>query len=322
MRSRKGTRYPLLMAVVLATGAAQVSGGFRELTLAVSSSVDRVLPLEPFPITITLTNETRAPIVACAWLRPGHGALMRLYVQREGGAVREFDPCGPWPFGSVNARERPLAPGERVEEKGMYLYFTLGDEAKAPGYLFPEPGEYWVWGVFSSLDQRDTVQSKKLKVDVLEPDNENRDAYEFLRGLSPATYRDFLTREFWTANREAEQTAFLEKAEECLDRFPASRYSGYLRLTVGQAYVRGMGKGRTVGVAMLEETARKGPELFQSPAWKELVRVACESSELDKARDYLKALEAKDPRGGLTDWARSQLKWAEKKAGKTGGESG
>jgi hypothetical protein len=298
--------------LIVALEGVQGGEGFKDLTFTMTASVRKILPLEPLPIAYEVANKTDHAIESHVYLRLPDG-FIRIYIGKEGEPSERIEPSGPWPYaGYVGPDERELKPGFSAKEVG-YIYNCRGSgyERKGARYLFPEPGRYRLRAELESVDRKETVPSNVLEVEVLQPEGDDAGAYQFLRGLPVENYGNLLLQDMWTSvPKRAED--FLAKSEHILHMFPRSRYASYLRRTVGEAYVRGMGKGKEAGIALLEEAAKDPSELVAPEAFRALIRTTTASEDFGRAKSYLKPIEERYPGGNLAAWARTHIAAAER----------
>ena len=133
---RKSRWFVFMLIFFLGFGALSfaqtpASGGdFTHLTLAIATTKQKFIELEPIPITLTLHNPTAKPILGHTFF-DFHSHLFELFVTRPNGVIQKVEPLSAMsPFTIV--KSRPIAPGERYTIKHLWM-FRLDE-------IFPKPG--------------------------------------------------------------------------------------------------------------------------------------------------------------------------------------
>jgi len=175
-------RYFLLLAALFIVAlhspgrSASISGQFQDFTLTLETAKARYLELQPIPIVITLKNETDETLVGNNALEFGTGYL-QLFVDR-GDGPQEVSVS---PFTkTVVAPPREFKPGEEVK-KTERLNFRLNK-------LFPQPGTYRLHVRLMSSDGKESVSSKPIEVEIVEPDGLDAHALQFIRENDDPAY--------------------------------------------------------------------------------------------------------------------------------------
>ena len=106
-----------IVALMLLCHMALGSNEFAQLTFQISTESPTALPMEPIPITISLSNNTNSSIWACPAIRPDSAnfrpntGICEIFVKSEDGEFEFFPPAG-WLGGSVPIRRKvELDPG-------------------------------------------------------------------------------------------------------------------------------------------------------------------------------------------------------------------
>jgi hypothetical protein len=272
----------LFLGGLVAYADAQGVGTFDQLTLHLASPTTKVLPMEPLPITITLSNQTASTVRGLVFLHPAYG-LMSFKVARNGGPFEPFAATD-WGRKSGARRERSLAPGFRQEES-VYLYHSQASksEGRKAAYLFESPGIYRIQAILSDGDGEKEIESDLLDIQVEEPTGSDAEACRFLKDLPrQPDYDAFLLNDDASGEVMVKQRVFL-------DSFPTSRYARYVRLALGQADCRPKeGKERQEGMRLLQQVSADSNDMFSiqaSTRLAELTRDANDSSKWELYRD-------------------------------------
>lgn len=149
---------------------AQDTGEFQKFTLTLATPKKKYVELQPIPIVITLRNETETTL-------EGHDALafdsgyLKLSVDTGDGPheIRQLSLAR----SNVIAAPREFKPGEEVMLTDR-LNFKLNE-------VFPQPGTYKVQAQLMSSDRKETVSSKPLEIEIVEPVGLDAQALEFIR---------------------------------------------------------------------------------------------------------------------------------------------
>ena len=99
----------------------------------------------------------------------------------------------------------------------------------------------------------------------------------------------------------------LEKQEEFISRFPESRYSRYLYVSLGLTYRKLGGPYLQRGISLLEKAANYEDFIYAPTALGSLVTTRLRQGELEKAKEYLAILKSKFPDSPATRVAASQV---------------
>lgn len=248
-----------LICILFALLKAQELSDFEQLTLEITTNVQEVLPIEPMPITITLSNNTEKPITGHNQIDPGTGFL-KIYVAKADK-----------PFEHFHSSDRPsltgirgddvLKPGYRTSFSGYFFYAHPAnlDKEKNGQYLFEEPGIYRIKATFEDMEGESKIESNVLTVEAKQPTGQDAAAYEFLKNLreeqdEDVYYGNFLLTTFGR-NITPRKQKVLDKKEEFLSRFPKSRYARYVYYSLGENYRLDVGKGVGRGIKLLEKAA-------------------------------------------------------------------
>ncbi|UCG49344.1 MAG: hypothetical protein JSU94_06080 [Phycisphaerales bacterium] len=228
-------RATCILACLLWSGAAgQEVGDFEELTFEIATGVREILPIEPLPITFTLSNNSERPIKAHSAIRPGYG-FVRLYIASENGPFERFyssdDACI-----SLIGKEDVLKPGFR-DSVSTYVFYAQPrnlDKENVGKYLMESPGTYRLKAEFANGRDERTIESNTLTIRAAEPTGQNAAAYRFLKNLQRSEREDVYYGSFLL--HPPDRAKELAKQEEFVRRFPRSRYTRYIHYAWGQRY--------------------------------------------------------------------------------------
>jgi len=291
--------FVILAFVFCPLGMCQQSGSFKELTLKITTTVQEVLPMEPMPITITLSNDTETPITGHIQIDPGYG-ILKIYVAKADKLFEQFHSADRPTLTGIRG-ENVLKPGFRTSVS-VYLFYAHPpnlDKDKKGQYLFESPGVYYVKAIFEDLEGEKKIESNMLTIEVKRPSGEDTAAYEFLRNLKEKQekdiyYRDFLLTTFGHSISPRDQKV-LDKKEEFLSQFPNSRYARYVYYSLGDNYRLGVGKGVKQGIALLEKAASYEDFFLAKDVFLKLIKTLSDQGETDKAWEYKKIFARRFP---------------------------
>ncbi len=280
------------VACVLCTRImAQGADGFEQLTLKIATGAKGVLPLEPLPFTITLSNATPNPVRGHTAIAPGRGFL-EIYVAT---GKRPFERFGDtsWGAGSGEVTERQLKPGELHAVSGYLYYAHAARPSREKGrYLLPSPGIYRIKAVLKDKSGKEQIESNILAVEAKTPTGDDINAYKFLKGLQQNTDKGGRLR-YPAFLMYGRYQKMIEKKEEFLAAFPNSRYSRYVCYSLGNAYAYTYRRGEKVkrGMLLLEK-AGSYDDFFLAPvALQVLVKTCLKQKDLNKAKKHLATLK-------------------------------
>lgn len=205
---------------------------------------------------------------------------MRLYVASEEGtfyqvhsgvenALRIADPT----------RELPPA-YHRANQTYLWWGRTVEGDARA---LFPQPGKYLLKTALRSVVGESSVDSNVVSVEVIEPEPQDRLAWEFLR-----TYQIEKDRFFFRAGADP--------LKEFIVRFPDSRYAPYAWYALGDLY--SIAKDRVQAAVAFEKAAEDKSFPFRDDVLFTLVDIY-----LRRARTHAGSLKSDYPGSPLTSEA-------------------
>ncbi len=277
------------------------SEGFSQLTLGLSTPSTTVLPLEPIPITISLSNNTKESILACPAIVP-NGGFLDIFVKRVGENRFHLFTSTYWPtrMASAKARRVPLPPGYRRDVEGLLYYASaktfrgLDPNDFLKQYLLPQPGSYLLKVTLKDLDGPARIDSNVITIDVVVPKNEDSRAYDHLKSIRRPYFLTATFGKYWS--KKAEET--ISAQEDFLAQFPNSAYSHTLRYSLGLTYVTKGGDHLDRGIQLLEETSDSAKLILARKALSRLVDIKLKDNKFDDANYFLNLLRGKAPDSG------------------------
>jgi len=300
IKRQKCTALLLLITSFFCKGIiAQETGNFEELSLEITTTVQKVLPMEPMPITITLSNDTKTPITAYNDINPGVGCL-KIYVAKADKPFEQFY-SSDWPSITGIRGENVLKPGFRTSVSGYLFYAHPAnlDKGQQGQYLFESPGVYRIKTTFKDMEDESKIESNVLTIEAKQPTGDDAAAYEFLKNLKEKQdkdvyYGNFLLTSFGRSITAKAQKV-LDKKEEFISRFPNSRYAQYVYYSLGDNYRLGVGKGVKRGIELLEKAASYEDFFLAEDSLLKLIETLSEQGETSKAWKYKKILARRFP---------------------------
>ena len=131
---------------------AQEFGNFEQLTLKISTEIKEILPMEPLPYIITLSNNTKKTIKGNNDINPGTG-FTKIYVATDTNPFELFRSSDqPSLTGIVGKSD--LISGYSISFNG-YLFCAHPenlDKENRGQYLFESPGDYRIKVTFEDFD--------------------------------------------------------------------------------------------------------------------------------------------------------------------------
>lgn len=148
---------------------------FTDLTLEITTTKDSLLPLQPIPIVIKLSNKTSQPILGYNSIRFG---LVPLYLYARKSGETEKTPIVPVTAirTLTDYRGVKIAAGETREWKD-WLTLRLNE-------YFAKPGNYQLQLVLVSPDGSQRIESNMLDIEILEPTEINREVHNLIKNNS------------------------------------------------------------------------------------------------------------------------------------------
>jgi hypothetical protein len=269
---------------------AQEPNDFEQLTLEIATEKREVLPMEPIPITITLSNDTAKGITGHPLIEPGAGFLS-IYVAAGDQPFRRF-PTADWPLLSFGNETRILEHGFQRSVSGYVFYAHPAnlDKERHGQYLFESPGTYRIKAILKDLKGQEQIESNILSIKVKQPTGKDAAAYEFLKNLrneqdKDVYYGNFLLTSFGRSIIPRTQKV-LDKKEEFISQFPNCRYARYIYYSLGDNYCLGVGKGVEHGITLLEKAAGYKDFFLAEEAMLKLIEVLSRQDEPKKAGKY------------------------------------
>lgn len=295
LNTRRFMRLSLFVAFIFGRGGmGQDTGNFEDLTLEIGTTVQKVLPMEPLPFTVTLSNSTEAPITAHAQIDPGCG-ILKIYVAEANKEFEQFHSADRPSLTGIRGKD-VLKPGFHTSFNGYLFYAHPAnlDKDNRGQYLFESPGIYRIKATFQDINGESKIESNILTVHAGQPSGQDAAAYKFLKNLQDSEdnevyYGNFLLRDFaWQQ--------VLDKQEEFISRFPKSRYARYAYYSLGLTYRgRDSEKDAGRGIRLLEKAAGYEDFFLAKEALLKLIESFEDREETRKAWKYKKILARRFP---------------------------
>jgi hypothetical protein len=257
---------PLLLMAVLFVLVPQysgrpalVSGKFKDLTLTLTTPKKSYLELQPIPIVITLKNETNEPLEGHEVLEFGTGYL-QLYVDRG---------SGPEEISQLTVLKKMIFPKPREFKPGEEISVTECLNLKL-NEVFPKPGTYRLQARLVAIGGKETVSSKPIKVEIVEPDGLDAHALQYIREHDDPAY-------FFTGIKTVKNPERLQVLENFNAIYSQSGYADDATFLLGQVEFakRDYQKAR----AHLEKLSRKSDFGFAGEASKFLKMIEREEKK-------------------------------------------
>lgn len=214
-------RHVLLLAAVLIVGldsarlSAQPSGRFQDFSLVLETPQSRYLELQPIPLVVTLKNDTQVPLTGHTVLSFG-ASFLHLYIDRDDGP--QEIPVSTMIL-DVYGKPRVFQPGDQIKE-------TAGFNLRLDK-VFPKPGTYRLHVRLISLDGKDSVSSKPVELEIVEPDGLDAHALQFIRDHSDPGY-------FFTGIRAVRNPEQQQVLENFVAVYGDSTYGDDASLVLGE----------------------------------------------------------------------------------------
>lgn len=283
-----------IMHVLSAGTIAEPVGDFKELTLEIATTVREVLPMEPMPITITLSNNTETPITGHTQINPGIGAVT-IYVAKGNQSFEQFHSAD-WVLLTGIRGEVVLKPGFRKSVSGYLFYAHPAnlDKENRGRYLFESPGIYRIKATFDDMNGESRIESNVLTVEAKQPTGEDAAAYRFLKDLQDSQEKDVYYGNFLLADFAGQKV--LQKQEEFISKFPDSRYSRCLYYSLGLTYHRSERQQNSVrGIQFLKKAAGYDDFFLAKEALLKLIQTLEKQGKSDQAWRYKKVFARRFP---------------------------
>jgi hypothetical protein len=191
-------------------------GDFQEFTLTLATPKTKYVEFEPLPIVITLKNETEKPIMGHTVLNFA-SSYVHLYVDG-GDGPREIRQLSILRANTVPSAHE-FKPGEEVKAT-EHLNLRLNE-------VFPKPGTYQLHARLVAIGGKETVSSKPIEVEIVQPDALDAHALKFIRdNADPAL--------FFTGLHAATKAQQLQVLENFVAVFGQSSYADEASFLLGE----------------------------------------------------------------------------------------
>jgi hypothetical protein len=268
-------------------------GNFMDLTLEISTDTKDIIPMEPLPITITLSNKTDKVIMAINVIDPSFG-LTSIYVQN-GNKPFEIFKSADWGLRSTLRIERALEPGFK-ESVDSYLFYAHPDNLETSNrgqYLFETSGRFHIKAIYTDSQINKSIESNILSIEVKEPKGDDANAFQYIKSIQDDTnkkvyYGNFL---LWPIGK----SEIDEKQNEFIRKFPNTKYSRFLYYTLGKRDILQDREKLKLGIEYLEKAASYENFLFAEDSILKLINTFTEIGETEKARKYKEILAQRFP---------------------------
>jgi hypothetical protein len=205
----------LLIVTILGAGVYGQNKSFDELTLNLATLKPQVLPLEPIPFTLTLTNNTNAPVTVETALSFAWGGV-RLEIKKPNGTV-VVPPQNTYVTGRMIIVPKDLRPDEKLVSTEVFG-FKIQD-------YFGQVGRYQVRATLYNRDGK-TVRSGWVTINVEEPTSTDKIGYDYLKKKLDKH----------SDNASPFNTWDTDELEEFVLQHPGTTYADYARYTLGNRY--------------------------------------------------------------------------------------
>ena len=273
---------------------AQEFGDIEELTLEIATETKEIIPMEPLPYAITLSNNTGKPIKCHTQIDPGFG-MLKVYIAENRQSFEQFRSSDHVLIAGMR-EEVVLEPGFHKSVSGYFFYAHPRnlDKENRGQYLFEIPGDYRIKATFEDFDGR-TIESNILPIKVKEPNERDVAAYQFIKDMQDDKNKEVYYGNFLLLNSASEKSEIQNKQEEFIKKFPDSEYSHFLYYSIGTRCISEKGKETKRGIDYLEKAANYKDFLFAEDSILKLIKTFTETGQTDKAREYKEMLAKRFP---------------------------
>jgi len=202
----------LLTIIAILSFSAFGQRKFENLTLSLTALKSEVLPLEPIPFKLMLTNNTGASVTVDGSLS-FKTASVGLEIKKPNGKI-----VTPTQLSNVSGRTiflpKDISAGEAMESTQVFDFMSQA--------YFDKAGEYQVRASYKNGAGK-LIKSEWVNLTIAEPRGMDKAAYELLSKKVSRTYSPFTSWE-------------TEDLEEFVLQHPGTTYANYARYRLGERY--------------------------------------------------------------------------------------
>ena len=193
---------------------------YPKLTLEVSSPQNEYFQHEPILFKFRVTNQTNEPIVWQSLVKIG--PWTNLIVRNQSGGEVKIEGKKLLRAG-ISIFPSKLNPAENYETQSLVNGYIAEE-------IFPNPGRYEVrieliYNQYQPVEERKTVVSNPIVINILEPQDINRQAYNFIKEKLTPTKKGRLS-----------SSELTQLEQEFVNRFSGSVYADFMRVELAQLY--------------------------------------------------------------------------------------
>ena len=252
----------LILAVHSPGRSAPSQGKFMDFTLTLATPQVRYVELQPIPLVITLKNETNETLMGHTVLDFSSGYL-QVYVDRGAGPqkIEELSVVQ----ALVRTTSREFKPGEEVTTTES-LNLKLDK-------IFSKHGTYKLQARLTSSDGKETISSKPIKVEIVQPEGMDAQALEFIRANDEPGY-------FFAGPLAMEKPEKLQVLENFVAIFGETAYGNDASFRLGQVHAakHEYQKARK----LFEKLSKKSDYAFAGEATEYLKQIEREEKKKDR----------------------------------------
>lgn len=281
----------LVMAVEVAIGA----DAFEKLTLEVRRENGPILPMEAISVMVTVSNKTDELVLGHDILDPH--LFLTFYVAREGEAFERVSLSFMYPWTEMDAHLKELPPGYQYSRQ-LYLWYGRICDKGLPKALFPNPGDYLLKVVLTSIDGKSKIESNVIALEVAKPTARDLAAWQCLKNKELES-GSFPLR---TAAGGQKKT---KELKEFAQQFDNSRYAVYAHYSLSMIHY--VAKDLDQAIFWLKKAARDKKFILREEVLFYLGRLHLKQGKVPRARSYLSTLKREYPETSLTKTAERDM---------------
>lgn len=261
--------------------------GFSNLALTIDVPKKELLQLEPISLTLSVRNETSRPVLGHTLLEFSH-KYTEIVVFHNGSKRTVTNLSSS--ITSSFVRTSTIEPGEHYQVR-QQLAYGLGN-------IFPEAGDYQIQAIFYNLDRKEHLESNLVTIRVLEPTKVDREAFNYINSIGPAS-------DFFSGSAFPDTALQLRIMEDLLSNFRNSVYADYAASLLGRIYFGRNDFEKAASYFERLASSSKFPNVDETIAY--LVEAHAKLQNPDKVARYVDILRNRYPNSIYTRKAERYL---------------